>query len=77
MTQSEAEAKPAEALVVSSGGRTVGKPKPMFPEFVEYLPFIEESGKDRRQVTTRGRLKFHLNSVYALRTVDRFSRDEL
>jgi integrase len=51
---------------------------PTFAEFVEhtYLPFYRGKWKLSTAEDNEGRLKFHLSSVYALRTIDSFSRDE-
>src|SRR5207249_12242712 len=77
-TKSEAEAKLAEILVALNAGRTIGKPTPTFAEFVEYtyLPLHRGKWKISTAGDNEGRLKFHLSSVYASRTVDSFNRDE-
>ena len=78
MTKSEAKAKLAQIVAALNAGRSIVKPKPTFAEFVEhtYLPFYRGKWKTSTAEDNEGRLKFHLSSVYALRTIDSFSRDE-
>jgi integrase len=79
MTKSEAEAKLAEILVALNAGRTMGKPKPTFAEFVEstYLPFYRGRWKRSTAEDNEGRLKFHLSSAFAAQRVDSFHREAL
>lgn len=72
MTKSEAATKLAEILAPLNAGRTEGRPMPTFGEFVEhtYLPFYRGKWKKSTADDNEGRLRFHLRSGYASRTVN-------
>jgi integrase len=69
----------ANILAPINAGRTPESIKPTFGEFVQnaYLPFYRGKWKRSTAMTNEQRIKIYLTSVYAERTLDSFSRDEL
>lgn len=79
LSKSQAEAEMASIVAPINARSTTPSATTKFGDFVKevYLPFYRRKWKKSTLMTNEDRLRFHLTSAYAERTVGSFGRDEL
>lgn len=79
MAKAQAQTELAAILAPINSRRIVASPAFRFGDFVMqvYLPFYKRKWKISTAITNEDRLRYHLTSVYAERSLGGFTRDEL
>lgn len=79
LSKSQAEAEMASIVAPINARSTTPSATTKFGDFVNegYLPFYRRKWKRSTTMTNQDRLRFHLTSTYAERTLGSFGRDEL